>query len=517
MNNPAYDQDVGIESSEEQILSINSGSRLKSPQIPLSRKTHLGQIQNSSNIAGSNNQTMYQVGDTEATGDESTFNIMQQTQDPHGMGSNIGDHTALMNVIKGSIGTGLLSMPAVVYRSGLVLGVVGIFGMGMLSLYLMRMLVHIATDMRIRYNLDRSKMDYTETVFQVFKHGPPQLRKYKGKLKHLVNVFLIITQIGFCCVYILFITQNLQLMLGYLIPHGKELIETKGFTWVIGLCITLLLLPCSLIQNLKHLSIPAMIANVATVLGLALVYVYCMLDLQPWQNLPLVSDYSSLLVAFGIIIYAFEAISLVLPIENKMQTPESYMPTFGVLNTGMIVVICIYTALGFFGFLHFGEDTPASITYGIPNDILWVSPVKPLFIFAVFVSYLIQFYVPGHIFARLMEKIVCHREGHEPLRKRNVNLMRIGLVLMTYVIAMSIPHLDLMISLIGSLSSAMLALILPPILDMVHRYQFRRLPEDHFLWHMCLNTVLALFGLFGFFGGTIVTILQIVEVMIKGN
>lgn len=66
-------------------------------------------------------------------------------------------------------------------------------------------------------------MDYTETVFNVFKYGPYKLRKPKGKIKyvclipvlvlieffrHAVNLFLIITQIGFSCVYTLFITEN---------------------------------------------------------------------------------------------------------------------------------------------------------------------------------------------------------------------------------------------------------------------------------------------------------------------
>jgi solute carrier family 36 (proton-coupled amino acid transporter) len=472
-HNPSFLENEDIDATEE---------------IPTNTPfTHRKTTTESTYISGSlqsNNNILY-VGETSTlTEDEVVSNVMLQTQDIHGMSNNIGDHTALMNVIKGNIGTGLFSMPAVVYRSGLLVGVLGIFGMGVLSTYLMRMLVHIATDMRLRHNLDRSKMDYTETVFQVFKHGPQPLRKYKGKFKHIVNGFLIITQIGFCCVYILFMTQNLQQLLGSIFAASNEFITSAGFTWAIGFMVTLLILPFSLIDNLKHLSVPSLLANLATVIALGFIFIFCFIDLQPWQNLPLATSFSSMLVAFGIVIYAFEAISLILPIENKMRTPENFMPGWGVLNTGMVIIICIYTSLGFFGYLRFGKETPASITYGIPSDVLWSFPVKPLLIFAVFVSYLLQFYIPSHIFGRLMEKIACHNLGNDKQRKWNVIFMRFGLVLMTYVFAMSIPHLDLMISLIGSLSTAMLAIIIPPILDIVHRYQYRRTSEEYFMWHV---------------------------------
>ena len=61
-----------------------------------------------------------------------------------------------------------------------------------------------------------------------------------------------------------------------------------------------------------------------------------------------------------------------MPLENNMKTPQKFIGCPGVLNIGMTAVVILYTAVGFFGYLKFGEDTQASITLNLPKDELWV-------------------------------------------------------------------------------------------------------------------------------------------------
>jgi len=55
-----------------------------------------------------------------------------------------------------------------------------------------------------------------------------------------------------------------------------------------------------------------------------------------------------------------------MPLENNMKTPSHFLGCPGVLNFGMTIVIMLYSAVGFFGFLRYGEDTKGSITLNLP-------------------------------------------------------------------------------------------------------------------------------------------------------
>jgi len=43
-----------------------------------------------------------------------------------------------------------------------------------------------------------------------FEYGPPKLQKYSSAASKFINTFLVMTQLGFCCVYFLFVATNLQ-------------------------------------------------------------------------------------------------------------------------------------------------------------------------------------------------------------------------------------------------------------------------------------------------------------------
>lgn len=61
----------------------------------------------------------------------------------------------------------------------------------------------------------------------------------------------------------------------------------------------------------------------------------------------------------------------VLPLENNMKNPEAFGGMTGVLNTGMVIVTCLYTSIGFFGYLRYGDAVKlGSITLNLPAQDL---------------------------------------------------------------------------------------------------------------------------------------------------
>lgn len=51
-----------------------------------------------------------------------------------------------------------------------------------------------------------------------------------------------------------------------------------------------------------------------------------------------------------------------------MKHPEDFGGWTGVLNLAMVGIVCLYAAIGFYGYLRFGEDIKDSITLSLPLD-----------------------------------------------------------------------------------------------------------------------------------------------------
>lgn len=90
-----------------------------------------------------------------------------------------------------------------------------------------------------------------------------------------------------------------------------------------------------------------------------------------------------------------------------------------------------------------------------------------MFVLCVMVSYPLQLFVPME---RIQKFIIrkCKSENH----LRNIYLARFLLVLMTCAIAELVPHLALFISLIGAIACTSLALLFPPIIDILVGFFF---------------------------------------------
>lgn len=60
----------------------------------------------------------------------------------------------------------------------------------------------------------------------------------------------------------------------------------------------------------------------------------------------------------------------VMPIENRMRNPLHFAGWNGILNLGMVTICSLYTAMGWFGYLKFGDESKGSVTLNLPTDEL---------------------------------------------------------------------------------------------------------------------------------------------------
>lgn len=408
----------------------------------------------------------------------------------------------LIHLLKGNIGTGLLGLPLAVKNAGLVVGPLSLLGMGIIAVHCMRLLVKCSH--HLSQKVDRPSLTYGEAM-QYGMENVSWLRRHSQWGKRTVNLFLIITQLGFCCVYFVFLSDNIKQVVeaANATTFSCQLNSTHPPVLVPSFdsrLYMLCFLPAFVLlvytPNLKYLAPLSLVANLVMTASLVLIYFYSLTHITYPINLPPVGRAKDYPLFFGTAIFAFEGIGVVLPLENKMHRPQSFVL---VLYVGMGIVTFLYISLGTIGYMCFTDHIGGSITLNLPN--CWTyQAVKLLYCFGIFITFALQFYVPAEILIPPVVARVSER-WETPVNL----LLRTVLVVFTCALAVLIPELDLVISLVGSVSSSFLALIFPPILQIAAFHNEGLSPLV-----TAKNALISLVGLLGFLTGTYVAIEQIV-------
>ncbi|XP_063303934.1 proton-coupled amino acid transporter 1-like [Pelobates fuscus] len=418
------------------------------------------------------------------------------------------DHSAsttwfqtLVHLLKGNIGTGLLGLPLAVKNAGIVLGPLSLIVMGIIAVHCMDLLVKCANHFCQRDQ--RPFVDYGDTVMYGMQAAPSHwMRTHSIWGRRIVGFFLILTQLGFCCVYFVFMADNIKQVVEAAnsttndCSYNKTVILTESMDsrlYMLAFLPFLVLLV--FIRNLRYLSFLSLLANLTMLGSVILIYIYIGQNIPDPSHLSYVSSLRAYPLFFGTAIFAFEGIGVILPLENKMKIPHQFSV---VLYVGMAIVTALYISMGTLGYLHFGDDIQSSITLNLPNCWLYQS-VKLLYSFGIFITFALQFYVAAEIIVPVATSKVSDRWV------LFVDLVtRTLLVCVTCALAVLIPRLDLIITLVGSVSSSALALIIPPILEILTYYS-----EGLSRWSIFKDVMISVVGFLGFVFGTYVTLWEL--------
>lgn len=163
-------------------------------------------------------------------------------------------------------------------------------------------LISCSEQLQTIHKLDK-RPNYPNTVELSFKSGPERLQKYSTNMKTACNVFIVITQLGFCSIYFLFIGTNVKQFLEF-----YEIVIDLHVLIAFALILVWL---TTLITNLKYLVPFSFIAIIFMFCGITITYYYAVQDLPPLSERRYFSSVHQLPLFFGTAIYAFEGISLV--------------------------------------------------------------------------------------------------------------------------------------------------------------------------------------------------------------
>ncbi|ETN68884.1 hypothetical protein NECAME_15574 [Necator americanus] len=122
--------------------------------------------------------------------------------------NSLTSEQAFVHMVKAMLGTGLLSLPLAFKHSGLFLGLILTVLICLICLYCMRQVVFAAHFVCNRNG--RDLIDYANIMRGAVEMGPTWIRHKGYFFKQLVNVNMFVSQLGFCCVYFVFMADNLE-------------------------------------------------------------------------------------------------------------------------------------------------------------------------------------------------------------------------------------------------------------------------------------------------------------------
>ncbi|GAB9467670.1 hypothetical protein Gpo141_00005007 [Globisporangium polare] len=278
----------------------------------------------------------------------------------------------VVHLCKGNIGPGAMSLPNGFSQTGIYAAPVMFVIVALVSVYNMDLLLYCK-----RAVAPTTRMSFGDVGREIL--GP------KGKL--LIDVFLVGTQLGICCVYFTFVATNIHVVLPEKLQsviHERQLI----------LAIFPILLLLSWVRTLKRITPFSSLANVAVVSGIAIVFYYS-LDYYANPTKPRIEpihvDWTAFPEFYGTAVYSFEGIGLILPIQNEMSSPHLFPR---VLALCMLLILVLFLVIGEVPTIAFGRITNGSMT-AVLHDYCegWgVTAANALLAFACLLSFPIQFY-----------------------------------------------------------------------------------------------------------------------------
>lgn len=261
--------------------------------------------------------------------------------------------------------------------------------------------------------------------------------------KRLVDIAIVVSQLGFCCGYLIYLCKNLST---YVSGVSQQL-------WLVFLLPPLYFL--TLLRHLNKLAIFSLFAQFSNVLALTVVFWF---DFSHSEQVPFTPKEFSIKgfpFFFAVAIYCYEGAGMILSLEESMaeHKRDKFRPIFVLTMAGLTI---LYISFGVSGYASFGPHTMDIITLNLPHGqgsiVDFAAVVKICLGVSLFFTYPMMLFPVTHLLDKTLGLANAPHKG---------NLMRLALVALTGVVVSAVPNFAVLMSLIGATCCTLLAFILP--------------------------------------------------------
>ncbi|XP_067008859.2 proton-coupled amino acid transporter-like protein pathetic [Anabrus simplex] len=406
------------------------------------------------------------------------------------------DLGAMVHLLKCSLGMGILAMSNAFKNGGLAFGLVGTVVVGVICTHCVNILVFSSHALCRRQKIP--SLNFASTAEVAFQTGPKPLRSWSRFAKGFVNGALMATYYSSSVVYTVFISVSVKQVVDYHVPEEWHL-NVRFYT----LMFLVPLIGLALIRDLKGLVPVSAIANVCIIVGFAITLYYMFRDLPSIHDRELITYPSQYPLFFSTVVFAMEGIGVIMPVENSMKHPDHFLGCPGVLNISMTIVVAVYSVIGFFGYLKYGEETQGSITLNLPVEEILAQVVKLLVALAILCSYGLTVFIANQISWGVLEPHIS-----EKWKSRAQLCFRLSIAVIVAGLAIAVPNLGPITSLVGAVCFSMLGLLVPAVIETVTFWNeglgFAR-------WRLYKNIIIIILSLIALVSGSYSSIEEIIE------
>lgn len=402
---------------------------------------------------------------------------------------------ALIHLLKTSLGTGILAVPFAYRSVGFGTGLIGTVLIGALCTHTVTLLV--SASQRMCRQTQVPQLSFAETVESVFKNGPEQVRGWSTFSRIFVEIGLILTYLFSDSVYSVFVGTSLKEIVDFYCPDARS----YGMEYYLIAQMIPLLFLCQ-IRPLKFLVPFSTVANGSMVVAFAVTFFYMFRDAEHVsvsERSAVKADVMGIPHFVSTVVFAMEGIGAIMPLENSM-VEAGFLGCPGVLYIAMSSIITLYASIGFVGYYAYGDGTQASIITNLPTDE-WASQLaRGCIALSIFFTFMLQFYVP-------MEITWKNVKPHIPKHSRNIAQILIRLVGVIFAIgvAIAVPDLSALISLVGAVFFSTLGIFVPALVDTIIKW------EDglgRYNWILIKNILICIFSVFALVSGGYFSVLE---------
>eukprot|EP00550_Attheya_septentrionalis_P000699 CAMPEP_0198289276 /NCGR_PEP_ID=MMETSP1449-20131203/7516_1 /TAXON_ID=420275 /ORGANISM="Attheya septentrionalis, Strain CCMP2084" /LENGTH=580 /DNA_ID=CAMNT_0043987579 /DNA_START=95 /DNA_END=1837 /DNA_ORIENTATION=+ len=474
-----------------------------------------------------------------------------------------------LHLLKGYLGAGCLSLPWAVSQLGLSWGCFGIFLMAWWTSYncwtVVKIKRFILKTQLMRLNADQGDDDVSvesSAASNATSITYPDVGEwaYGKQFGSYVMICICVQQLAICTVFFSFLAENL---LAVMVSAGLDTNFLGTHSGVMTMAFPVIL-SLSFIPTLKGLAPVMAWGTVCLVVGFAALGFIVQ---QEWSERP--EETPSLKLpqfplAMCAILYSYEGICLILPIESAMKKPEQFKLVFVLAMSLVAIILAVVASLCV---LSFGNVTNGSVTafllekyHNDPTITWWLMMANTAVSLSVLLTYPLQLFpaleLMGPIMSKRMPRLfkgtpTSFPEDHfnddlsvfeplPPLTEHAVHSygldetgedykededeeeqdensfsvvtsvtsaafigitmqgdspqLRVTLVLLTYAVALIVPNVQVLISLVGALAGSSTALLIPPFLelawirDLENRDQHLSCEVEPSLWMLAPDT-----------------------------